>query len=1183
MWITSEVELPQGVLDAQADDRLVFFVGAGASVDAPSGLPLFGSLARQLANLARVPYDEQAPIDSFLGSMPADFDTHLHTRDLVARAGSRQNSMHEALVRLAVSSGSLRIVTTNFDDHLSAAAAGQGIEVPDTWVGPALPLGEDFVGLVHLHGSVLRHPRELVVTDRDFGRAYVTSAWATRFLLPMFKSFTVVFVGYSHDDPIMRYLALGLPSGTPRYVFTSSETATDSKWSRLGVQPVEYPVAGHDHSALVRALEAWDIRVRMGRLEHAARVGEIVAAGTTLTPVDRDYLVERLRTSDGAGEFARAASAAPDELKLDWLIWLEGLDEFKSLFTSAGASEAMSRLGSWFCSTFVSSSSLHGAALQTVQRLGQTFSANLLDLASWACDVLEAEDAAAARRWRAFLATSVHGITAPLRSDYLLPFLPEAQVRTLSVLRLALRPYLVLKRRWYVADEREGVSVPDADVTWNGEEYTLSHHLALAVRAASAGDQALGLTLEGALLSAYDLLEDYNGEGGADLLSFSRSSIAPHPQDEFREPRDAVIEGLRLYGERAQPARPNLAEHWWGFDRALFQRLGLHLVAVDANRSADQKLRWVLDRSALFAGGLKHEVYQVLKTAIPGASSDLREEVLSAVNVGGAVPDGVENREQHIDYDKYNLLVWLASLDPGWGEAAVALENLQREHADFGPREHPDFDSWMSAGSWGGNLPMDPESFAEAIRADADSALDELLSLDYSQRAFDQPEWADALTLISQVTEAHADLGEVVWTQAITRVDEAERSDLLHAVISGWGDAELGESALGAVQRIRSVLDDPGACRPVGRFLLEQIRKRIDDYSDAVLAEMRAVAAGLWRTQSRAYTHHEGIDLLSPAPLYLNSWPGDLARYWLSEVDRRWREERDTWSGLNQEEREALSALLAGPPDALDATRPALAGQLYFLFAADPGFAAEYVLPLFRDDTTAVLVWNSYLHHPRYNDKLLASGLLEATVAQWERLHDIGGDSIRGQFFGVVAGMVSFAGISADERQALLDRSVLAADGAYAKQFAETVARFLRADGVDGAEIWTRWLGAHLTARVNGLPRSASEEELECWADSVPWLGDAIPEAVHLLSREPIGFGRGFLTIAVPEPALRSYGDLLVEYMAARLNASRTSEPGLSYRIGRMIRAIQEVAGVSMGAPLITAAANIGLPIDRSA
>ena len=215
MWITGDVELPDEILDAHERGELVFFVGAGASQGAPSNLPLFDSLAKKLARLASHPFSKRGGLDFFIGqleSLPQGFNAHHHAHTLISNPKSRFNPLHGAIVDLAGIGGAFRVVTTNYDDHLASAADSGSITVPDTWYAPALPLGRDFAGLVHLHGSVRRPKEEMILTDRDFGQAYITDAWAARFLLPMFDQFTVVFIGYSHDDVIMRYLALGLPS-----------------------------------------------------------------------------------------------------------------------------------------------------------------------------------------------------------------------------------------------------------------------------------------------------------------------------------------------------------------------------------------------------------------------------------------------------------------------------------------------------------------------------------------------------------------------------------------------------------------------------------------------------------------------------------------------------------------------------------------------------------------------------------------------------------------------------------------------------------------------------------------------------------------------------------------------------------------------------------------------------------
>ncbi|MFW0788273.1 SIR2 family protein [Gordonia sp. CPCC 205333] len=900
MWITSDVELPQPVIDAHAEGQLVFFVGAGASFDAPSSLPLFGALARQLAELACVPFDEAAPIDFFLGSMPENFDTHTHARELIAPAGSAPNSTHAVLVRLASATGPLRIVTTNFDDHLSSAASARNVDVCNKWFGPALPLGDDFAGIVHIHGSVLNEPRGLVLTDSDFGRAYLTYAWATRFLLPMFQKFTVLFIGYSHDDPIMRYLALGLPSRTPRYAFTGEDQAGDPKWTRLGVETIAYPVRDHDHGALVASLEAWDARARMGRLDQQSRMAQIVEAGSTLTPVDHDYASGRLQIVDGARQFAMATAKVDPSRQLEWLRWIEGLPEFKALFDGRSECEVSSVLAYWYSDTFVASSECHGAALQTVQRLGQTFSDVLFHAALSAVERLAKSDPDAARRWKVILATSVLGRSAPI-DPLELSYEAGELAEPISVLRAAVRPFLVLKRPWFV-DEQVATDIPDAEATWSSEEVSLTSHVLRAVVAAPCGDPKIVAVLEESLNAAYDLLDVYHGASQWDRLGAGRSAIEAHDQDQFRNPIDAIIDGLRAYGEKALSKQPTLIERWWCFERPLFRRLSLHLLHEDESRTPDQKIDWLLDRSVLYEPDIKHEVYRVLNTTASDASGAVRERLLSAARVGPNLADDLPDRERHDAYMRFNLVVWLVAAAPSWADARDLLAELRAANPDFEPREHPDFDSWMTSGTRRVTLPMEPDVFAQALADDPKVAMDGVLHRDYSERNFDEPRWGDALSLVRSIAGTRPELGEQIWTDIDSRTDLGSKAiDLHEAIIEGWAKADLGEVADTAVARVGTVVSTSSSARSVSKFILEQVQSQIESAETPALTAMRKVAHDLWAQHGNTFTHRQE-DVLSAGSLYLNCWPGDLTRYWITEIDRRWRKQRDEWSGLNGEE-----------------------------------------------------------------------------------------------------------------------------------------------------------------------------------------------------------------------------------------------------------------------------------------
>lgn len=1183
MWITGDVELPDEILDAHERGELVFFVGAGASLGKPSNLPLFEGLAKKLARLASHPFSKRGGLDFLIGqleSLPQGFDAHHHAHALISDPKSRFNPLHGAIVDLAGIGGAFRVVTTNYDDHLASAAGSGSIVIPDTWYAPALPLGHDFAGLVHLHGSVQRPKVEMILTDRDFGHAYITDAWAARFLLPMFDRFTVVFIGYSHDDVIMRYLALGLPSSgksvvSTRFAFTSDPS--NSKWGYLGIRPIAYPVVGRDHQALVAALAAWASRAKMGQTDHQARVQAIVAGGTALPLPDRDYLHARLRTTAGARDFAIAAGSLPDEAKLEWLTWLEELPEFKALFSPPDVPDAAAILGNWFAKNFIESTTLNGAALQTVQRLGQSMTASLYRTATWLTNDLSKQDASAGERWQALLATSIYGQSAPLGTDLLMPFLPDLTARSMAVLRTALRPYLKLERRWSVYESGACTIHPDAKVAWSSEEWALTQQVQIVVQASEPGDLSLGGVLEDAIVAAYDLLNTYHGERGWDPLAHHRSAIEPHAQDEFREPLDAIIDGLREYGIMALPVWPDLPNRWWSLGRQLMQRLAVHLVSEDPARSADDKLSWLLERTGLYPDDLKHETYQLLSAAVGTAAPSLKRRVLDAAAVGPDYPEEIPDRDRHFAYAKYNLLAWLTRADPDWEEARTAFDAAQVANPGFGVRDHPDFDSWMSSGTWGGKPPMDIEEFIQALAQNVSLALDDLLSYDYSERHFDQPEWQDALGLVRQTAERRPDLGVLLWDATFERdgLDE-KQVDLWRAIAAGWGKANLGDSGLGAIERLNALLQDEDSAYAVGRFLLDQIRQQIDVDESQVLASMRELAGALWREQGAAFTHREDSTPLSFAPLYLNSWPGFLAQFWNSEVDRRWRHSREEWAGLSDEESDALVALLNSNNDALDATQPAIAGELFFYFAADAEFAAAHLLPIFNDPQRHAFGWHPFLHHARRNDRLLAAGLFESTVAELSRLHELPDQTLHRIFLGFVTSVVSYAGITAADRRRLLDQTVLASDGSHAAGFAEAVVRFLREDGVNGAEVWRRWLGKHLERRLSGQPRVASAAELARWADVVPVVGAYAPDAVALLGGHGIGLGERFFSREFPDGVLAAHGPLLVSFLAERIRYTTASDHLVNYRVRGLVETMRGAVGDTVAQPLVEAATERG-------
>src|SRR5260370_6828140 len=345
------VDFPEPLLAARKNGRLVIFAGAGVSIPPPSNYPDFGKLADQVGSGALV-RQEPEPIDRFLGRL-ADKKVKVHERvhQILSDPDSAPNRLHSGLFRLFETEANIRLVTTNFDLHFTTAARSLFKELPEIHSAPALPLGDAFVGLVYLQGSVDKPAERLVLTDTDFGRAYITEGWARRFLQRLFSNYIVLFVGYSHNDIVMNYLARGLPpesGGQRRFALTPE--GNDDHWKYFGISPVSYPLGQGEnkHFALGVALSAWADIAQIGALDNEQKIKTIVEGPVPLPGEELDYIESIIKDAPTARFFTRYART------VDWLRWIEDKEPFAILFRDNIAPiEVNEELGQWFAENFL--------------------------------------------------------------------------------------------------------------------------------------------------------------------------------------------------------------------------------------------------------------------------------------------------------------------------------------------------------------------------------------------------------------------------------------------------------------------------------------------------------------------------------------------------------------------------------------------------------------------------------------------------------------------------------------------------------------------------------------------------------------------------------------------------------------------------------------------------------------
>ena len=94
-------------------------------------------------------------IDRFLGRLhQGGIPVHERAAEILSPDGLESTALHQHLLQLCPDTGPVLVVTTNFDLLFEQKAVDLFDSLPEVFRAPALPLGSQFNGIVHLHGTV---------------------------------------------------------------------------------------------------------------------------------------------------------------------------------------------------------------------------------------------------------------------------------------------------------------------------------------------------------------------------------------------------------------------------------------------------------------------------------------------------------------------------------------------------------------------------------------------------------------------------------------------------------------------------------------------------------------------------------------------------------------------------------------------------------------------------------------------------------------------------------------------------------------------------------------------------------------------------------------------------------------------------------------------------------------------
>ena len=701
-----QIKIPDELLKEHADGKVIFFCGAGISMF--EGLPSFKILVDKIySSLSETMTDEERKASDvgyydralhLLEKRLIGHRTECMVREKIYETLTHNKcynfAVHKALLSLSKHSGNSRrkLVTTNFDTLFEKALNIEPKELEKIYSAPLLPDPEkhNFQGIIYLHGRLPDNNNndsndefkdglnELVLTSGDFGQAYMTKGWATQFVTGLFKQYTVCFVGYSADDPVLRYILDAFSAGEmlgeqSAHLYAFSQEGKDIKesWKAKGVTPIFYPVKDsgpeeNRHDTLRHALREWSSLHACG-LEGKKHIVEKyceLTLSNALKGMKKENMLWALQDAEAALYFSSIKKNTPFE-------WLNILETNQLLCCAKkertqDEEHRLHHLFSWMMRFLNNPALLLWIVEQdksTIDFFKDKFRCQLneIDNQRLAEDFKEympdaMPDKAMRTLWQLFLNDIIIAPQKNNVSGEVWQWKSQFSKHKLTTemwfwLKKILSPRLTIEQPFKILSQlqQDNERPIEACVRVKGAFSSDSYHYGVA----DALDNIIEKILKESsvsllpgfveLLMEYMLLQQRIGKAldYYDLSDIERQSITPHSDNIDGYALSLLIELVRqawLHEVETKPDRAkSMAEQWWSTPFPVFKRLCFFAATQTNVIPAAKAVSWLLsdDKYWLWNSCTKREVILLLQHLAKSTSYvEVREEIETAILQG---------------------------------------------------------------------------------------------------------------------------------------------------------------------------------------------------------------------------------------------------------------------------------------------------------------------------------------------------------------------------------------------------------------------------------------------------------------------------------------------------------------------------------------------------------------------
>lgn len=1076
--IINNVDFPNKIIEALHECKLVVFAGAGVSMGEPAKLDSFFDLAIKIAQGTGLKPNANDDLDYFLGN--------LNISDQVIRERAAQfttldedkfTPLHSAIVKLFKDPKNIRIVTTNFDLLFQFAASKIWQEPPQIYTAPALPLGHDFEGIVDIHGS-RNFPKNIVLTDRDFGRAYLTEGWARRFLVSLFENYTVLFIGYSHNDIVMRYLARSLPDKSLGKRFAMiSDNENKEYWHNLGIEPIKFQIKlPHDFSHLHLSLE------KLGEFIHRqpSEWRTIFWNMANLNPEqlgleERDLLISMCNDEAKFRYFTQRATSP------DWIYWLNDNKCLPDIFSDSSSKELIAICVDWLVGNFVYNNPecLFYILCKHGYKIGNYFWNRLTNKIS------DLEDPKLFIKWIDLIVQIAPYHTCP----HSLSWLAEASNKLelfdclLKIFELMANSKIKLTPSLYNTSRvSPQLEIPSEHWLLNKirEEYFKEYYSNNAV-------QLLGLCTKLLTERRQLFLNWYTSDEIHDNDSWRRSAIEPHEQDKFPESIDVLIDTAREAIDEMNRRYSKELTSWINYNKnsrsLIIQRLCLYAI-IKSKKQPNKKVNWLLEKG-LHNSYYRHEAFALMQENYPKLDIELRLKVIQEIKNHVYPKD--ENKEEYTSYEHLQWFTWLQANCRDCEILQREIDFISDQFPDMTPPDHPDLFFVSGIEDY---TPQSPWPVKELTSRNDDAWFREIIgfeslnSKDYSTNGLS---WA-----ISDAIKENTEWGYLFCNFFIkhSHID----SNLFPVILRAFQE---WPEVVSDSNQIISILSNEALQKKypkeLSEILLGAVKKGGVPYLSEITQQLNSIVELIWNSINVSCPpfNNGDRDFYSAA---INTTEGNLTTYWLSILYYQCKAE----TNATFDKYKTILTNFCSPNDPRTIyTIPVICSELNYLFSLDENWCINTIIPIFLDsnEQRKIHAWHGFLHTSGPTLTVFAA-LSNIILATLPKVHEILHSRIE-RFIELCVAMI-FWYIN-DPNELWIPKLFDMFEEKERLVFSERISYFLRNMNKDNLNTnWDLWLRSYWQNRISGIPGKLTDLEIQSMLSWLPHLDEKFTDGVEL-------------------------------------------------------------------------------------